>query len=84
MPASWPGCAGAAAFVEARVDTNFIDEHLDDFATPPPPSPLALASAARALAPAADGSPWTGRGASPASAERGLGAGLAAGGARPP
>jgi acetyl/propionyl-CoA carboxylase alpha subunit len=52
--------AGADAFAEARIDTSFIDEHLDEFATPPPPSPRALASAARALAPGGEGSPWTG------------------------
>ena len=51
--------AGAEAFAAAEVDTNFIDEHLDAFATPPAPSPQALAAAARALTPAGAGSPWT-------------------------
>jgi 3-methylcrotonyl-CoA carboxylase alpha subunit len=46
-------------FQNARLDTGFIDAHLDQLAFAPPPSDAVKASALAALAGAPDGSPWT-------------------------
>jgi len=45
-------------FLEARLDTGFIEAHLDQLVVAPPPSQAAKAAALAALADADEGSPW--------------------------
>jgi acetyl/propionyl-CoA carboxylase alpha subunit len=47
-------------FIDAHVDTGFIETRLGALAAKPPPSDFLLTEAATALAPAADGTPWSG------------------------
>jgi len=46
-------------FVAGHVDTSFIEARLAALTAPPAPSEFLLMEAATALAPAADGTPWT-------------------------
>ena len=48
-------------FIAGHVDTGFIEARLQALTTPPEPSRFVTIEAATALAPAADGTPWTER-----------------------
>ncbi|GAA0294788.1 acetyl/propionyl/methylcrotonyl-CoA carboxylase subunit alpha [Sphingomonas oligophenolica] len=47
-------------FVAARIDTGFIERHIDALAPPPEPSASVLTSAVGAILPPASHDPWTG------------------------
>jgi acetyl/propionyl-CoA carboxylase alpha subunit len=52
---------GEPDFIAGHVDTGFIEARIDALTATPEPSRFATIEAATALAPAADGTPWTDR-----------------------
>ena len=47
-------------FVAARIDTGFIERHIDALVPPPEPSASVLTRAARSILPPVSGDPWSG------------------------